>query len=66
MREDSCVYIDDQGIRKKLYFVNQDFYQPNCRQYYGDNYEEESWYAMTDGMYGDYPNVDTDYEFLGQ
>ncbi len=29
------------------------------------NYAEETWYAMTDGMYGDYPEGDVDYDFLG-
>ena len=27
--------------------------------------EEDTWDAMTDGMYGDYPGGDIDYEFLG-
>lgn len=27
--------------------------------------EEDAWDAMTDGMYGDYPGGDVDYEFLG-
>ena len=27
--------------------------------------EEDSWDAMTDGMYGDYPDGDVDYEVLG-
>lgn len=27
--------------------------------------EEDSWDAMTDGMYGDYPDGDVDYEALG-
>ena len=29
------------------------------------NYEEEAWYAMTDGQYGDYPGGTIDYDFLG-
>jgi hypothetical protein len=27
--------------------------------------EEDSWDAMTDGMYGDYPGGDVDYEKYG-
>ena len=27
--------------------------------------EEDTWDAMTDGMYGDYPGGDVDYEDLG-
>lgn len=27
--------------------------------------EEDTWDAMTDGMYGDYPDGDVDYEALG-
>ena len=30
------------------------------------DWREESWYAMTDGQYGDMPNgFDGDYDFLG-
>ena len=29
------------------------------------DYEKEQWYALTDGMYGDYPEGDIDYEILG-
>ena len=34
---------------------------------YEDNKDEDNWYAMTDGMYGDYPEegFDGDYEFMG-
>lgn len=34
---------------------------------YGVSSEEDNWYAMTDGMYGDYPEegFDGDYESLG-
>ena len=31
----------------------------------GIDYEEETWYALTDGQYGDYPGPDVDYDFLG-
>ena len=36
--------------------------------YYEDDfdYEKETWYAMTDGMYGDMPEgFDGDYDWLG-
>ena len=29
------------------------------------NYEEETWYAMTDGMYGDFPGSGVDYDTIG-
>jgi hypothetical protein len=34
---------------------------------YGGYTKEDNWYAMTDGMYGDYPEegFDGDYESLG-
>lgn len=66
MGEDFCVYIDEKGIRKKLYFINHELYQAKCGPIYGEDYDRESWYAMTDGMHGDYPNTDTDFEFLGK
>ncbi len=50
--------------RKKL---DEDYY------YYGEGYDpsfdidKDNWHAMTDGMYGDYPEegFDGDYEFMG-
>ena len=30
-----------------------------------DDYARDSWYAMTDGMYGDYEGYDGDYDFMG-
>lgn len=27
--------------------------------------DEDVWYALTDGMYGDYPGGDIDYDKLG-
>lgn len=40
-------------------------YEPD--NYYEDtNWERGTWYAMTDGMYGDMPEgFDGDYDFLG-
>lgn len=61
MGVDSCVYTNEKGIKKKLYFINHPLYQPDPRQDYGDhNYERDTWYAMTDGMEGDYPG---DYDY---
>lgn len=40
-------------------------------EYCDDDYPEEMvtdedvWYAMTDGMYGDYPGGDVDYDWYG-
>ena len=31
-----------------------------------EDYGRDTWDAMTDGMYGDYPGGDIDYEFLGE
>ena len=31
----------------------------------GIDYEEETWYALTDGQYGDYPGPGVDYDILG-
>lgn len=47
-------------------------YQPNHRnqnyrrpEWEKDNLKEDTWWAMTDGMYGDYPGDVDDYDFLG-
>ena len=43
----------------------EDDYRDN---YYSDNdydYERERWDALTDGMYGDYPGCDIDYDVFG-
>lgn len=42
-------------------------YEPDERDFsIDDDYERDTWYAMTDGMYGDMPDGwDGDYEFLG-
>ena len=32
---------------------------------YDYNWEKEKWYALTDGMEGDYPGGDIDYDALG-
>lgn len=51
---------------------NEDYndYEPNyeaCDSDYDDgiDWREETWYALTDGQYGDYPCSDIDYDFLG-
>jgi hypothetical protein len=50
--------------------VNSFDYQKYDRDDYYDyqddtNWEEETWYALTGGQYGDYPGGDIDYDFLG-
>ena len=48
--------------------VEKDYYDNTPYDNYddGNDWEEEAWYAMTDGMYGDMPeNFDGDYDFLG-
>lgn len=41
-------------------------YRSSSRSYDDDiDYEEETWYALTDGQYGDYPGSGVDYDFLG-
>lgn len=65
MREDFCTYVDEKGERKKLYFINYERCEPDYGNFTEDNYERDSWYAMTDGMYGDYTNTDPDYDPIG-
>ena len=66
MGEDSCVYIDEKGNKKKLYYINHPVFQPDSRQYYGDrDYERDTWDAMTNGMYGDYRGGD-DFDIIGE
>ena len=31
----------------------------------GNDWERETWYALTGGQYGDYPGSGVDYDFLG-
>lgn len=48
--------INQEKQRKKNAYRNQEPYEWT---------EEDTWDAMTDGMYGDYPGGDVDYEVLG-
>ena len=44
------------------------YYQDDYRENYRDDdfdYERETWDAMTDGMYGDYPGSGIDYDTIG-
>ena len=56
---------------KYFYIFNKDGtykktkYEKNWNNTIFHNYDAERWDAMTDGMYGDYPGNDTDYEVLG-
>ena len=41
-------------------------YDNDDNYYDSSDWEEDNWYAMTDGMYGDMPDgFDGDYSFLG-
>jgi hypothetical protein len=42
-------------------------YLLECKEYGPEEKitDEDIWYAMTDGMYGDYPGGDIDYDTLG-
>ena len=43
-----------------------DWKYPNYDSYSDDyDYDKETWYALTDGMYGDYPGGDIDYDIFG-
>ncbi len=37
----------------------------DCGNYDQPDWGEETWWALTDGMYGDYPGPGVDYDFLG-
>ena len=52
-----------KSIRGPLY----DLYCLECEYNRSKELEEDNWYAMTDGMYGDYPEegFDGDYESIG-
>ena len=44
---------------------NEDYYEDYCG--YDDDNERDTFYALTDGMYGDMPDdFDGDYSFLGR
>ena len=66
LKEECCLYSDNNERYKRLYFINHELYQPNINNFGDNDYEKDTWNAMTDGMYGDYPNVDTDFEFMGE
>lgn len=67
-KEESLYYCDKF---KDIYWFSND-YRMQKRDHYNDysdrdepDYERDTWDAMTDGMYGDYPCGDVDYEGLG-
>ena len=37
----------------------------NVTYEYDYNKDEDTWYALTDGMYGDYPGGNVDYDIFG-
>ncbi len=40
-------------------------YEESYGCYDDTDYLEETWYALTDGMYGDYPGPGVDYDVFG-
>ena len=52
-RSSSRSYVDDYDYNNN--WGNDD----------GIDYEKETWYALTDGQYGDYPGPSVDYDCLG-
>ncbi len=69
------IILEKNGMKYEVYFDNPTVVLPYHRRHkidYSDDYEDENtnyaedtWYALTDGMYGDYPGGDVDYDGLG-
>lgn len=69
------IILEKNGVKYEVYFDNPTVVLPyrhiQKKDYYDDyedentNYAEDTWYALTDGMYGDYPDGDVDYDGLG-
>lgn len=58
-RFENCYWFsNDYRMRKE---VNTGFYGDDDEP----NYAEDTWYALTDGMYGEYPDGDVDYDVFG-
>lgn len=66
--QDITRYVKDEIHKKeKIDYGNVTTYYEAPHERYHDEYEHDSWDAMTDGMYGDMPEgFDGDYDFLGQ
>jgi hypothetical protein len=59
-------YLPLRGQRSSSRSYDGDYdYNDNWGNDDGIDYEEETWYALTDGQYGDYPGPGVDYDFLG-
>ena len=59
--------IDKIHKKEKSDYGNDTTYHEVPHERYHDEYERDSWDAMTDGMYGDMPDgFDGDYDFLGR
>lgn len=52
-------------ISKDGHVVDWEYYEDDSYNNTDTNYAEDTWDAMTDGMYGDYPGGDVDYDGLG-
>ena len=63
--------VDNGFISKDGFYCNRNYQWRNidsARAYDESNrinYEKETWWAMTDGMYGDYPGTGVDYDTIG-
>lgn len=54
------ITIDINGNVLESYTEDNDYYVPD-----DTDWERETWYALTDGQYGDYPGSGVDYDALG-
>ena len=63
--------VKDETIIKRIEYLKQKILNESmyeCNEHYNtdmENYEEMTWDALTDGMYGDYPGSGIDYDGLG-
>jgi len=70
LKEDSGEYDDDWFVdeSKSRYVGDEDWEDDEYDEgyYAGDDWDEaDTWDALTDGIYGDYPGRGVDYSFLG-
>ena len=65
----SCFPFKDIYWYSTDYIMSKENYYADCEDDDGMNndidWDEERWYYLTDGMYGDYPGGDVDYDILG-
>lgn len=58
--DNTQITIDINGNVLESYTEDNDYYEPD-----DTDWERETWYALTDGLYGDYPGSGVDYDALG-